>query len=129
MRLRPERFELPDLLLRRLSNQPWSTRNQAVTVALEWPYTALLALTEHILHTASVEIAVASPNEDFSRTTLGALKPLQRPTPTDSGKLLQNPQPPRNQEEVLSPGNPAIGEGDAPTAGDSPPTLPFKREL
>jgi hypothetical protein len=75
--VRPERFELPTYCSGGCSNQPWSTRNQAVTVALEWPYTALLALAEHILHTANVEIAVASSNEDFSRTTQGHSKEAQ----------------------------------------------------
>jgi hypothetical protein len=41
--------------------------------ALEWPYAALLALTEHILHTTA-------------RTP-------------DTGELLQNPQPPHNKIE------------------------------
>ena len=49
----PGEIRTPDLLLRRLSKQPWSTLNQAVTAALEWPYTALLALTEHTLNTTA----------------------------------------------------------------------------
>jgi hypothetical protein len=53
-------------------------------------------------------------------------KVSQRDGSADSGKLLQNPQPLRNQEEALPPGNPANGEGDAPTTGDCPPTLPLR---
>jgi hypothetical protein len=51
-------------------------------------------------------------------------KEFQQDSSVDSGKLLQNPQPPRNQEQAIPPANQAKDEGHAPTKGDCPPPLP-----
>jgi hypothetical protein len=51
-------------------------------------------------------------------------KEFQQDSSVDSGKLLQNPQPPRNQEQAIPPANKAKDEGPAPTTGDCPSPLP-----
>ena len=44
----------------------------------------------------------------------------------ESGKVLQNPQPPRNQEHGFPSTKPAEQEGSAPSAaGESPPRPPL----
>jgi hypothetical protein len=45
-------------------------------------------------------------------------KELQQHDSVDSGKLMQNPQPPRNQEQTIPPAKQAKDEGHAPTTGD-----------
>ena len=52
-------------------------------------------------------------------------KGFQQDSSVVSGKLLQNPQPPRNQEQAIPPTNQAKDEGHAPATGDSPPPLPL----